>query len=69
MLEDRAPMAQFFMTSHSPYFVNLFDGARDSVTLLRREEERSTIVSIPPADDDDPDRELLAEQYSMELFG
>lgn len=69
MLEDRAPMAQFFMTSHSPYFVNLFDGARDSVTLLRREEERSTIVPIPPADDDDPDRELLAEQYSMELFG
>ncbi|MCH8168145.1 MAG: hypothetical protein IIC03_09485 [Proteobacteria bacterium] len=62
-------MAQFLMTSHSPYFVNFFDGSRDSVTLLRREEERSTIVPIPPADDDDPDRELLAEQYSMELFG
>ncbi|MCH8251013.1 MAG: AAA family ATPase [Planctomycetes bacterium] len=69
MFEDRAPMAQFLMTSHSPYFVNLFDGSRDSVTLLRREEERSTIVPIPPADVDDPDRELLAEQYSMELFG
>ncbi len=67
LLEDRAPEAQFVFTSHSPYFINLFDAYRDSVTLLRRNKERTEVVAIPPAEDD-PDRLLLAEQYSMELF-
>ncbi len=67
MIEEWAPAAQFIFTSHSPYFINLFDGTRDSVTLLRRRNERSEVV-IPPPPEDDPDRPLLAEQYSMELF-
>ena len=67
LFEERAPEGQFIFTSHSPYFINFFDGSRDSVTLLRRSNERTEVVSIPPADDD-PDRPLLAEQYSMELF-
>ena len=66
-IEDRAPEGQFVFTSHSPYFINLFDAYRESVTLLRRNRERTEIVKVPPADDD-PDRPLLAEQYSLELL-
>lgn len=68
LFEERAPEVQFVFTSHSPYFINFFDGSRDSVTLLRRRGERTEVVPVPPVDDG-PERELLAEQYSMELFG
>ncbi len=67
LFEERTADAQVVFTSHSPYFINLFDGYRDSVTLLRRNRERTEIIPVPPAEDD-PERELLAEQYSMELF-
>lgn len=67
LFEERAPNAQFLFTSHSPYFINLFDGKRESVTLLRRNKERTEIIPAPP-EDQNPDREMLAEQYSMELF-
>jgi len=67
LFEERAPTGQFIFTSHSPYFINLFDAYRDSVTLLKRDNERTKIVPVPPPDDD-PDRPLLAEQYSMELI-
>lgn len=67
LFEEQAPLAQFLFTSHSPYFINLFDGFRESVTLLRRNNERTEVVPVPPARSD-PDRELLAEQYSMELL-
>jgi len=65
--EDRTGVGQIVFTSHSPYFINFFDGDRNSVTLLRRNRERTEISTVPPADND-PDRPLLAEQYSMELF-
>ncbi len=68
MFEGSMGMAQFVFTSHSPYFINFFDGARDTVTMLRRKKEITEIVRIPPPDDADPDRPLLAEQYSAELF-
>ncbi len=67
LFEERAPLGQFIFTSHSPYFINMFDGSRESVTLLRRNNERTEVVPVPPAEDD-PDRLMLAEQYSMELF-
>ncbi len=67
LLEDRTPRGQFLFTSHSPYFINFFDGCRESVTLLRRNKERTEVLSVPPAEDD-PDRPLLAEQYSMGLL-
>lgn len=66
--EDRALTGQFLFTSHSPYFINFFDGNRDSVTILRKSNGRTTVTPAPPADEQDPDRLLLAEQYSMGLF-
>ena len=68
LFETRGEGTQFIFTSHSPYFINLFDNRRDSVTLLRRAVDRTEIVEVPDPNDDDPDRLLLAEQYSMELF-
>lgn len=68
VFEDKCPAGQFLFTSHSPYFINFFDARRDSVTLLRRKNERTETVRIPPADNADPERPMLAEQYSMELL-
>lgn len=66
--EERASAGQFLFTSHSPYFINFFDAHRECVTLLRRSNERTEVLPVPPADEEDPDRPLLAEQYSMELL-
>lgn len=66
--EDRSPSGQFLFTTHSPYFIDFFDADRESVTLLRRSNERTEIVPVPPADERAPDRPMLADQYSMELF-
>jgi len=68
MFDDAGPAAQFIISSHSPYFINFFDSQRESVTVLRRNNERTEIVPIPPPDESDPDRILLAEQYSAELL-
>ena len=68
LFEDRAGGGQFIFTTHSPYFINFFDARRDSVTILRRNNERTIVITPPGPDENDPDRPLLAEQYSMELF-
>jgi len=68
LIDERAGDRQFVVTSHSPYFINFFDAFRESVTVLRRRNERTEVVPVPPPDEKDPDRPLLAEQYSMELF-
>ncbi len=68
-LEDTPGVGQFLYTSHSPYFINFFDARRTAVTLLRRSNDRTEIESVPEPDDSDPDRPMLAEEYSMELFG
>jgi len=70
LFEERAPNAQFILTSHSPYVIDRFDGSRECVTLLRRKEERTEIVSPPPVtpDDQGPDRLTLADQYAAELL-
>lgn len=68
LFEERAPQGQFVFTSHSPYFIDLFDAFRESVTLLRREEERTKVLSVPPPEEG-PDRPMLSEEYSMELLG
>lgn len=68
LFEEASPAAQYILTSHSPYFINFFDSQRDSVTVLRRNNERTEIVPIPSPDESDPERILLAEQYSAELF-
>jgi predicted ATPase len=68
LFEEAGPVGQFISSSHSPYFINFFDSQRDSVTVLRRNNERTEIVPIPPPDESDPERILLAEQYAAELF-
>jgi len=68
LFEDSGSSGQFVFTSHSPYFINFFDAHRESVTLLRRSNERTEIERIPQANETDPDRLLLADELSMELF-
>ncbi len=67
LFEDEASSGQFIFTSHSPYFINFFDSRRKSVSVLRRAEGRTTIANPQLPDDSDPDRLLLAEEFSMEL--
>ena len=56
--DNCAPEAQFIFTSHSPYFIDLFDHEPSAVTLLRRERERTVVQrlsakeTVPPADAD-----------------
>jgi predicted ATPase len=70
LFEERAPLGQFILTSHSPYVIDRFDSHRDCVTLLRRKEERTEVVSPPPLTPEDqaPDRLTLADQYAAELL-
>lgn len=65
---DETPGAQFIFTSHSPYFINLFDSSRHSVTWLTRNRERTEIRTPGAPDESDPNRPLLAEQFSMDLL-
>jgi len=69
LFEERGALGQFVFTSHSPYFINLFDCHRQSVTLLRRSENGPTeVCAVPPPDESDPDRPLLADEYTLELL-
>ena len=68
LFEERSGGGQFIFTSHSPYFINFFDAQRQSVTELRRSNERTEVLSVPPPDDSDPERPLLAEEYSLGLL-
>lgn len=68
--EDCAPLAQFIFTSHSPYFIDLFDGEPSSVTLLRREGTRTVIHRLPSPSTTTPsdERMTLAEKYFAEIL-
>ncbi len=70
LFEERAPGAQFILTSHSPYVIDRFDGARECVTLLLKRDKRTEPVSPPPVtpENEGPDRLTLAEQYATELL-
>lgn len=68
LIESRGGGGQWVFTSHSPYFINLFDSRRDAVTVLRKAGDRTEVITPTKPDDCDPDRPLLAEEYSMELF-
>ena len=70
LFEERAPQGQFIFTSHSPYVIDRFDGARECVALLKRKNERTEITPLPPItpEDQKPDRLTLAEQYAAELL-
>jgi predicted ATPase len=69
LFEDWAPTAQFFFTSHSPYFIDMFDDKRECVTLLRRAKDRTETFSPPKAPAVNGDEALtLSAQYASELF-
>jgi predicted ATPase len=70
LFEERSPAGQFIFTSHSPYFIDLFDGARNSVTVLRKAADHTEIGQPPAlASDQGPDRLTLSEEYATELVG
>ena len=71
LFEERAPMGQFIFTSHSPYFIDYFDSSRESVTILKRDDDYLTTIQQAPRlqeEDASPDRLTLAEQYSTDLI-
>ncbi len=73
-LSGAAPTAQFLFTTHSPYFLDLFDHDLSSVTRVRR--EGSITVATPLSEFQDRiqrEREesdaSLGEQHFREVFG
>ncbi len=52
---------QYIFTSHSPYFLDLFDAHLDGVFLLKREKTHTTLVRPEP----DRVRGLLEEEFSL----
>ncbi|MEE9269373.1 MAG: AAA family ATPase [Candidatus Krumholzibacteria bacterium] len=70
LFEERAPTEQFIFTTHSPYFIDFFDAKRESVTILKRNRDRTEINPAPPVrpEDQTPDRLTLADQYSLGLI-
>ncbi|MCI0640860.1 MAG: AAA family ATPase [Gemmataceae bacterium] len=68
--EEWAPTSQFIFTSHSPYFIDMFDDKRQSVTILKKAADRSQSIQPPdiePSKNGD-ERLTLAMEYSSELF-
>ena len=69
LFEEWAPLSQFMFTSHSPYVIDMFDDKRESVTILRKEGDRTEFISPPPLDPiPDDDRFTLSTEYAAELF-
>jgi predicted ATPase len=69
LFEEWAPSAQFIFTSHSPYFIDMFDDKRSSVTIFKKTGDRSEIVRPPPTARLDADEPLtLSAEYASELF-
>ncbi len=68
--EDTQPGPQLVFTSHSPYFVDLFDNRLDSIFVLNRGEQHSSIVQ---PDVEQVKRRLekfpLGEQHFREMLG
>lgn len=69
LFEEWAPASQFIFTSHSPYFIDMFDANRDSVTILKMAKDRSECYKPgPPEPLDEKDRLTLSMEYASELF-
>lgn len=67
-----APRSQFILTTHSPYFIDLFDRDLGSVVFLKRDKDLTT--AHPLADHADAIHEALehsslGEQHFRELLG
>ena len=69
--EATASTAQIIFTTHSPYFIELFDADLDAVTLLRREEWHTTSSTLGDrrADIESSLKTMsLGEQYFRDLL-
>ncbi len=70
LFEDWAPSSQFIFTSHSPYFIDMFDDKRQWVTILKKATDRSESFSPPNIEPEKngAERLTLASEYASELF-
>ncbi len=61
---------QLVFTSHSPYFIDLFDDRLDSIFILKRQKQRSTITQ-PDVEQvqDRLEKYPLGEQHFREMLG
>ncbi|MBU1319396.1 MAG: AAA family ATPase [candidate division Zixibacteria bacterium] len=68
-LEGGGPRPQLLFTSHSPYFVDLFDKRLDSVFVMKRDEYASKISRIDAAEAENRLKEYpLGEQHFWEML-
>jgi predicted ATPase len=68
--DDWAPQSQFLFTSHSPFFIDLFDAKRRAVTLLSKKEDR-TVCTTPENTEhtlSEDEHLTLSQEYATELF-
>jgi predicted ATPase len=70
LFEEWAPTSQFVFTSHSPYFIDMFDNKREWVTILRKAGDRSECFNPPTAEPgkNGDDRLTLSMEYTSELY-
>ena len=70
MTEELESRPQLVFTSHSPYFIDLFDGRLDSIFLMRRGEHHSSIVQPDPEKIRNRlEKFPLGEQHFREMLG
>ena len=69
LFEEWAPTSQFIFTSHSPYFIDMFDNKRDCVTIFRKTGDRSEVSSPSEAANGPGDERFsLSTEYASDLF-
>jgi predicted ATPase len=67
--ENCAPLAQIIFTSHSPFFIDLFGVSANSVTVLHKEHDRTSIVNLEGKTSPSIAQDLtLSERYFAELL-
>ncbi len=71
-VDNIASITQVIFTTHSPYFIDLFDDSLDAVTLLKRKAWQTTSFTLADRHDQ-IEAELktmpLGEQYFREMLG
>jgi len=69
LFEEWAPTSQFIFTSHSPYFIDMFDDKREWVTVFKKATDRSESFHPPKRElGNGDDRLTLSMEYASELF-
>jgi predicted ATPase len=68
LFEEWSPTSQYIFTSHSPYFIDMFDSKREWVTILRKADDRTESFSPPRTESENGERLGLAAEYASELY-